>query len=138
MADREGDIVMSSWTAVVTCLALVLYAALAVAVARARAKYNIPAPATTGHPFFERILRVQANTSEQMLLFLPSLWLFSFYVSAGWASVLGIIWIAARIAYAVGYARDPERRLGSFAVGLGATIALFLGSIAHLFRAGAG
>ena len=55
-------------------------------------------------------MRIQANTGEQMLLFLPSLWLFSLYLSAFWASVLGLVWILARAAYAVVYEADPEKR----------------------------
>ena len=91
---------MSNGTAIVTCLALVLYLVHAVRVTLARGRYNIIAPATTGHPAFDRLLRIQANTGEQMLLFLPSLWLFSLYLSALWASVLGLVWILARAAYA--------------------------------------
>ena len=68
------------------------------------------APATTGHPTFERLVRIQANTGEQIILFLPSLWLFSLYLSAVWASVLGLLWIMARAAYAIVYEADPQRR----------------------------
>jgi hypothetical protein len=48
---------MSSWTAIVTCLALVLYLVHAIRVTLARGRYSIMAPATTGHPTFERLLR---------------------------------------------------------------------------------
>ena len=53
---------MLNLPAIVTCLALVLYALLSLRVARARVKYNILAPATTGHPAFERCFRIQQNT----------------------------------------------------------------------------
>jgi hypothetical protein len=62
---------MSNLTAIVTCLALLLYGVLGARVGSARVKYNIPAPATTGHPAFERAFRIQANTGEQLLLLLP-------------------------------------------------------------------
>jgi hypothetical protein len=120
---------MSSWTAIVTCFALVLYLVLVVRVTLARGRYNIIAPATTGHPVFERLLRIQANTGEQMLLFLPSLWLFSFYLSALWASVLGLVWILARAAYAVVYETNPEKRAIPFGLAFAATTILLVGGL---------
>jgi glutathione S-transferase len=120
---------MSSWTAIVTCLALVLYLVHAIRVTLARGRYNIMAPATTGHPTFERLLRIQANTGEQMLLFLPSLWLFSFYLSAFWASVLGFLWILGRAAYAVVYEADPEKRAAPFGFAFAVTVILLTGGL---------
>ncbi len=117
---------MSSWTAIVTCLALLLYAVLIGRVGYARGKYNIEAPATTGHPAFERAIRIQANTGEQLIIFLPSLWLFSIYVSPLWASLLGLFWIVGRIVYAVSYSREPRRRQAGFVIGFLANAALLL------------
>jgi glutathione S-transferase len=99
------------------------------------------APATTGHPIFERLVRIQVNTGEQMLLFLPSLWLFSLYLSALWASVLGLVWILARAGYAVVYEANPEKRAIPFALAFAASIILlvggFVGSLLSLLH-GAG
>jgi glutathione S-transferase len=132
---------MSSWTAIVTCLALALYLVHAVRVTLARGTYSIMAPATTGHPAFDRLLRIQANTGEQMLLFLPSLWLFSLYLSALWASALGLVWILARAAYAVVYEANPEKRAIPFGLAFAATVILliggFVGSLLSLLQ-GAG
>jgi uncharacterized membrane protein YecN with MAPEG domain len=64
---------MPTWTALVTLLAIMLYLYTGVRVASARAKYRVQAPATTGHPDFERVFRVQMNTLEWMPIFLPSL-----------------------------------------------------------------
>ena len=61
-------------TAIVTCLALAPYFAFSWKVGRARAKYKIAAPATVGHPDFERIFRVHQNTLENLMIFLPGLW----------------------------------------------------------------
>jgi glutathione S-transferase len=120
---------MSGWTVIITCLALVLYLAHAVRVTLGRGKYNIVAPATTGHPIFERLLRIQANTGEQLLVFLPSLWLFSYYISAVWAAVLGLVWLLARIAYGLVYETHPDRRGAPFGVAFAATLALLIGSL---------
>jgi glutathione S-transferase len=118
---------MSSWTAIVTCLALVLYLVHAIRVTLARGRYSIMAPATTGHPTFERLMRIQANTGEQMILFLPSLWLFSLYLSAWGASAVGLVWILARAAYAVVYEANPDKRAIPFALAFAATIILLVG-----------
>jgi glutathione S-transferase len=120
---------MSNLTAIVTCLAMLLYIALFARVGAARAKYNVPAPATTGHPAFERAFRIQANTAEQLLIFLPSLWLFSFYIAPLWASLLGLVWIAGRIVYAISYNRDPQRRTFGFIVAFVANAVLLLGAL---------
>jgi glutathione S-transferase len=116
-------------TAIVTCLALLLYTALGVRVSQARTKYSIRAPATSGHPAFERAYRIQANTGEQLLLFLPGLWMFAGLVSPLWADLLGLVWIAGRIAYAMSYAADPGKRGPGFAVAGGATVILLVGSL---------
>ncbi len=112
-----------------TCLALLLYAVLIARVGSARVKYNILAPATTGHPAFERAFRIQANTAEQLLVFLPSLWLFSIYVAPLWAGLLGLVWIAGRIVYTISYSRDPQRRTLGFVIGFLANAVLLFGSL---------
>ena len=58
--------------ALVLCLAIILFIATAIKVGAARGKYGIHAPATSGHPEFERIFRVQQNTLEQLVAFIPS------------------------------------------------------------------
>jgi glutathione S-transferase len=99
-----------TFPALVTALALLVYAVVFMVTARARARYGIQAPAVTGAPEFERAFRIQQNTLEQLIWFLPALWLFAFYVSPGWAGILGLVWIGGRIHYALSYYRDPEAR----------------------------
>ena len=60
-----------------------------VLVGRARGQYGIAAPATTGHPVFERYYRVQMNTVESLLVFLPGLWLAAKYWSPGYCGHAG-------------------------------------------------
>ena len=67
-------------------------------------------PATSGHPDFERVFRVQMNTLEWMPIFLPSLWLFAIYISDLYAAVLGLIWIAGRVLYLTGYSQAAAKR----------------------------
>jgi len=101
----------------------------------ARGKYGVKAPATSGHPAFERAYRVQMNTLEGTLMFLPTLWLAARYGFAGWAGVAGLAWVAGRVWYAVGYLRDPARRGGGFLLGMLAWAALLAMAVIGVVRA---
>lgn len=120
---------MSPFPSLVTVSALILYFVITINVGRARAKYQVPVPQITGNLDFERVLRVQQNTLEQLALFLPALWLFSVYVSPIWSSVLGTTWIIGRIAYAWGYYQAAEKRGVGFAISSLSSIGLILGSL---------
>lgn len=117
------------WPAFVTLLSLLLYTIFVGLVGQARGKFNVPAPATTGDPDFERRLRVQMNTLEQLVAFLPALWLFSMTVSSKWGAVLGGVWILGRVVYAIGYYQAAGRRSAGFAITQLATMTLLLGSL---------
>jgi glutathione S-transferase len=123
--------------ALVTVLALLLYVGVFATASRARVRYGVQAPAVTGAPQFERALRVQQNTLEQLIWFLPALWLFAFYVSALWASIIGLVWIASRIYYAASYYRDPATRGPGFITGFASSGVLLIGALigilVHLF-----
>lgn len=114
--------------ALITLLTVLLLLGTGVAVAKARLKYGVKAPATTGNLDFERVFRVQMNTQENALLFLPALWLFSLYVSPLWGGVLGLVWLAGRIYYAVGYIRAASARAPGFAISMSVVGILLLGA----------
>jgi glutathione S-transferase len=120
---------MFPYTALVTCLALLLYFLTSVRVARARASFGIKAPATSGNPDFERVFRVQMNTLEWLPIFLPSLWLFAIYISDAIAAVLGAVWIAGRFAYMIGYSEAANKRGPGFTTQAGAAAILWFGAI---------
>lgn len=115
--------------AIVAALALLEYAWLTAQVSRARGQYGVKAPATTGHPIFERHYRVQHNTVEQLVTFLPALFLFAHYVNAPIAAALGAVFIVGRFLYARGYVADPDKRGTGFVIGLVANTALLLGAL---------
>jgi uncharacterized membrane protein YecN with MAPEG domain len=95
-------------------LAIVQVMVFSLLVGRGRIKYGVPAPATTGHPTWERLYRVHLNSVEQAVVFIPLLLFYSGYVSSFGAVVLGTLYLVARTIYAIGYVRDPEKRfLGS-------------------------
>jgi glutathione S-transferase len=123
------------FVAIVTVLALLQFFWLGVQVARARVRYNITAPATTGNETFERHFRVQMNTLEQLVLFLPCLWLFGHYVSALWAAALGVVFIIGRAIYATTYVLNPKSRSLGFALTALPTFALMFGVLIWAVRA---
>lgn len=126
------------YTAAVTLLALLLYMVLSLVAGRARGKYGIKAPAVTGHENFERAYRVQMNTVEQMVFFLPALWLYATFLSDQGAAVGGLIWVIGRAVYAVSYLDAPEKRGPGMAISMLAQIGLFLGAAFGLVRAAIG
>lgn len=113
---------MSLFLSVVTLLSLVLFFGTGLLVARARGIYGIHAPATTGHPDFERTYRAQMNTLEQLVLFLPSLWLAGAWFDARIAGFVGVAWLVGRAWYVAGYMQAAEKRSRGFLVG---ALALF-------------
>jgi glutathione S-transferase len=98
------------WPALITLATLTLLFGCAWLVGAARGKYKVSAPATTGPEGFERAFRVQMNTLEGAVMFLPALWLASIYFSPRIAAAIGAVWVAARIWYAFAYARNPKSR----------------------------
>jgi glutathione S-transferase len=120
---------MYHFTALATCLALMVYVFSSIRVSRARIKFGVKLPAISGNADFERVFRAQMNTLEWLPFFLPSLWLFAIYISDSGAAALGAVWILGRILYVLGYARAVEKRGPGFAIQALATFALWLGAL---------
>jgi glutathione S-transferase len=120
---------MHNWTALVTVLALLLYVWMNIRVGSARGRLGVEAPATTGHPEFERHFRVAANTLEGLAVFVPALWLFSYYIGDAVAAAVGLVWIVGRVLYMQGYSREPKARSLGFGIQALAMLTLLLGSL---------
>src|ERR1700680_5192661 len=120
---------MFHFTALVTCMAILFYFFTGVQVAKARAAFGIKAPAISGNPDFERVVRVQMNTLEWLPIFLPSLWLFAIYISDGVAAAIGLVWIAGRILYLTGYSKAAAKRGPGFARQATAATILWVGAL---------
>ena len=118
-----------NFPALVIALALVLYVVVFAMAGQARHRFDIKAPAVTGPPEFERAFRVQQNTLEQIVWFIPALWLFALYVSSFWGGIIGLVWIAGRAYYARSYYRDPETRGPGFMVGFASAAVLLIGAL---------
>lgn len=115
--------------AIVTLLSLLVYVWMILRIPGARRRSGIDAPAMTGDPELERHIRVQANTVEWLVIYLPSLWLFAIYWNDLVAAALGVVWMIGRIVYALGYAADPRKREVGFIIQALATAVLVFGAL---------
>ena len=111
----------------VTLGVVVLLFIMAWNVGKARSKYGIAAPATTGNADFERIFRVQMNTIENALMFLPALWVCAAFYNEVRASEVGVVWLVARFWYSFSYAKAASRRGPAFGLSMLAITVLTLG-----------
>ncbi len=118
------------WTALATVAALTVYIWTILRVGRARGQFGVPAPAMDGPPDFLRVMRVQANTVEQLVAFLPALWLFAIAWGDLPAAILGGLWSVGRVLYAIGYYKAPDARSAGFAISAFTTVALLVGTFA--------
>jgi len=116
------------YASLITLLTVLLMFVITFKVGRARIKYNIKAPAIQGHEMFERAYRIQLNTLENVLMFLPALWLYAIYIGDKGAGDSGLIWLAGRIWYAISYQQDPAKRGIGFLIALLANAGLWAGA----------
>jgi len=123
------------YTAFITLLTVALLFAVTFNVVRARGKYRIQAPATTGHEMFERAYRIQLNTIENVLMFLPALWLYAIFIGDKGAGDSGMIWLVGRIWYAFAYQTNPAKRGYGFLISLLVIAGLWLGAAYGIYGA---
>jgi glutathione S-transferase len=124
-----------AWVHLVLGLALLEFFVFGWEVARARGRYNVVAPAVSGHAVFERYFRVQMNTLEQLIVFVPSLLVFAHYLNPLIAAALGALFIIGRALYFKGYVNAPERRSLGFLLSAVPTLALLIGALIGAARA---
>lgn len=110
-------------------LALLQFFAFATAVGKARETYHVAAPATTGNEVFERYFRVQMNTLELLIMFVPAIWMFGFYVSANVAAGLGALYLVGRGIYFFSYVKDPRKRSLGFGLSAAPVAVLVIGAL---------
>jgi uncharacterized MAPEG superfamily protein len=121
--------------AVVIIIAVIQFVVIAWLVGRARHQYGIKAPATSGHEVFERWFRVQQNTLELLIVFIPAISLFAIYVNPNWAAWIGLVYVAGRIVYTRAYIADPARRSLGFGLSMAPILVLLAGALIGAVRA---
>jgi hypothetical protein len=121
--------------AIVTILALGQFILFSIQVGSMRGKHKIIAPAMTGHPEFERMFRVQQNTMEQLVVFIPALWIFGHLVNSLWGAGIGLIFIIGRFIYRASYLKDPAARGPGFTITFIPTAVMLVWSLVAAVRA---
>src|SRR5690242_12249262 len=125
------------WSALITILVLLVYFYMGSVVGRMRGRHNVAAPATAGHPEFERAFRVHYNTLEQLVVFLPLLWLATILFQRGpaWLPALfGLIFLAGRVIYMQRYMVAPQTRGPGILIGVLGLLGLLVLSIIGLVQ----
>ncbi len=120
--------------AIVTILALAQYVFFSIQVGSYRGKYKVKAPAVSGAPEFERMFRVQQNTMEQLVVFLPTLWIFGTLVKPAYAAGFGLAFIVGRFIYRAEYLKDPTSRSPGFAISFLPTAIMLVWSLVVALR----
>jgi uncharacterized membrane protein YecN with MAPEG domain len=128
----------NTWPALITLLNVGLLGWTGALVARARTRYHVAAPATTGNPDFERVFRVQMNTIEASVMFLPTLWLAATFGTPMVVAVAGMVWVAGRVLYVFGYIQAAAKRGTGFGIASLGFIVLLLDAAVGLARSLAG
>jgi hypothetical protein len=119
---------------IVTVIAILQFIVFGFKVGSARAKYGIAAPAITGHEIFERYFRVQQNTLEQLIAFIPALYLFGRYISPFAAAGLGVVYLIGREVYAASYVKNPAKRSLGFGLTFLPIVILLAGGLIGAVR----
>ena len=122
------------WVDIVGLLALIQLLVFSYMVGIARGKYGVKAPATTGHPIFEAWFRVQANTVEMSIAYLPALWLAAKYWPPAYPAIVGLVYLAGRVLYAQGYVKEPSKRGMGFGISFLAVAVLITAALVGAAR----
>jgi hypothetical protein len=69
------------------------------------------------------------NTMELLIMFVPAIWMFGFYVSAHVAAGLGAVYIIGRCVYFFSYVKNPKTRSVGFGLSAAPIVALVIGAL---------
>jgi len=75
------------------------------------------------------MFRVQQNTAEQLIIFIPGIIAFATYVSPVWVLLPGILFIIGRQLYSHLYQKNPSSRGPGFALSFFSNVALVVGTL---------
>ena len=118
----------------VALLAVAQLVFFSILVGRARGRYGIKAPAVSGHEGFERAYRVQMNTLELMVAFLPALFIAAKYWPQTWVAAAGAVYLVGRLLYWRSYVAAPASRGLGFGLSMLPILALVIGGLVGALR----
>jgi glutathione S-transferase len=119
----------------VIALALAQFFFFLFAVGKARATYKVAAPATTGNEVFERYFRVQMNTLELLVMFVPAIIMFAQFFGAYLAAALGVVYLIGRFIYFTTYVKDPKSRSAGYGLSALPIMIFIVGALVGAIRA---
>lgn len=117
------------WTGLATVFILGVYFWNMIRIGKARKEHNISAPEMTGPGDFNRVIRVHENMLEQLIIFLPLLWLFALTYVDIYAACVGLVFGIGRIIYSLGYYEEASKRGRGFMIGFIALVVVAVGSL---------
>lgn len=120
------------YATLIVMLALVQYVYFVSYTGYMRGKHGIQAPATTGHEMYERAYRVQQNTLEELVMFIPATFTYAFFINEFWVILPGAIFIVGRFIYSSAYMKNPPKRGPGFGLTLLANVWLIVGTLVGL------
>ncbi|MEZ5650954.1 MAG: MAPEG family protein [Burkholderiaceae bacterium] len=123
---------------IVALLAVLQYLLFGFMVGRARGRYGVKAPATSGNEHFEREFRVQMNTLEQLVGFMPALLIAAVYWPDLVVAAIGAVYLLGRFMYRRSYLKDPAGRGAGFLLTILPTAVLIVAGLAGALTGGRG
>jgi len=123
-----------AWIEIITLLALAQLLYFGGFVARTRGQYGVKAPATSGHEMFERHYRVQTNTIETLIVFLPALWLAAIHWPPVYVALVGLVYLIGRFVYQRSYVKDPSKRDLGYGLSVIPALLLLIAALAGAVR----
>jgi glutathione S-transferase len=123
------------WVELVTVLAVLQCLVFSFLSGGAREKFKVEAPATTGNEIYERRNRVHLNTIEQLMIWLPSLWIAAHYSNPNRIAAIGAVFLIGRVFYYTGYVKDPKKRGAGFGISFLSVAALLIYALVDVIRA---
>ncbi len=118
---------------IIALLAIAQFIIFSMLVGAARGKYGIKAPAMTGNEHFERAVRVQMNTLEQLVCFLPALLIAAVYWPQAYVAGTGVVYLVGRVLYRQAYVANPAKRGLGFMLTFFPTTALVVAGLVGAF-----
>lgn len=116
--------------AIVSLLTFIQFVVFSTQVGLAHGKTKIPAPKMTGDLYLEKRVRIQMNTLEQMITFVPAMWMFAMYVHVEVAAALGVAFIIGRQLFAWGYMKEEAgKRAPGFLITFASGVVAILGGL---------
>lgn len=119
----------------IVMLALLEFVYFTIRVGAFRGRYKIDAPKCTGDDTFERAFRVQQNTMEQLVIFIPAVYAFAYFVSSKWIWIPAALFIIGRLVYSRDYMGKPDSRAPGMIMTLLANVILVVGTLIALAQA---